>query len=67
MPTLRSSNLASADYDEETRTLTVTFKSGSVYTYNDADEGTYLGLLSAASPGAYFAANIKDRFSFSKA
>jgi hypothetical protein len=66
MTALRSSNLASADYDEETRTLTVTFKSGSVYTYHDADEGTYQGLLSAASPGAYFAANIKDKLSFSK-
>jgi hypothetical protein len=66
MPALRSSNLASCDYSAETRTLSVTFKSGSTYSYADVDEATYQGLLSAASPGRYFAENIKDTFSFTK-
>ena len=66
MPQLRSSNLNSADYDEETRTLTIVFKGGSVYTYADVDQGTYDGLLAAPSPGKYLAQNIKDVFSPTK-
>ncbi len=64
MPQLRSSNLHSAEYDVETSTLEITFRSGSTYTYSGVDEGTYDGLMAAASPGAYFAANIKDVFVF---
>ena len=66
MPQLRSSNLNSAEYDAETRQLTIQFKGGGVYTYADVDESVYEGLLAAPSPGAYFAANIKDTFSFTK-
>ncbi len=66
MPALRSSNLASADYSPETRTLSVTFKSGSTYSYADVDEATYQGLLSAASAGKYFAENIRDTFTSTK-
>ncbi len=66
MPALRSSNLASADYSPETRTLSITFKSGSVYTYADVDEATYGELISAPSPGVYFAQQIKDKFTFTK-
>lgn len=66
MPALRSSNLASAEYNEETKTLTITFKSGSSYTYSGVDQEVYDGLLSAASPGTYFASQIKDKFSFAK-
>ena len=66
MPALRSSNLASCDYSPETRTLSVTFKGGGTYSYADVDEATFNGLLSAASPGRYFAENIKDTFSFTK-
>ena len=66
MPQLRSSNLASADYSPETRAMTIHFKSGGVYTYADVDESVYDGLLSAASPGKYFADQIKDTFTFTK-
>ena len=66
MPALRSSNLASCDYSTETRTLSVTFKSGSVYTYADVDEATYQGLLTAPSAGRYFSDNIRDKFTYSK-
>jgi len=66
MPALRSSNLASCDYSPETRTLSVTFKGGGTYSYADVDEATYQGLLSAASPGRYFAENIKDTFTFTR-
>lgn len=66
MPTLRSSNLNSAEYDPGTRALTITFKGGSTYTYSEVDQATYDGLMTAASPGRYFAENIKDVFSFRK-
>ncbi len=67
MPALRSSNLSAVEYDAETQTLEITFRSGSVYTYSGVNEGTYDGLMAAPSPGAYFAQNIKDKFSFTKA
>ena len=67
MPMLRSSNLSNAEYNEETRQLTIEFKSGTTYTYADVDEATYASLLTAPSPGAYFAANIKDKFTWTKA
>jgi hypothetical protein len=66
MPQLRSSNLNSAEYDAETKALTITFKSGSTYTYSGVDEDTYAGLLTAASPGKYFASEIKDSFTYTK-
>jgi len=67
MPALRSSNLSScSDYNKETQSFSITFKSGSVYTYSDVPETVYEGLLSAPSAGSYFAANIKDQFSFVK-
>jgi hypothetical protein len=66
MAQLKSSNLNSAEYDPETRALTIAFKGGSSYTYSDVDEGTYTGLLAAGSPGKYFAENIKDTFRFTK-
>jgi hypothetical protein len=66
MPALRSSNLASADYSAETQALVITFKSGGRYTYSDVPETVYEGLLSAPSPGRYFAEAIRDAFSFVK-
>ena len=66
MPALRSSNLASADWQatdlEGTGPLFVTFKSGSTYRYEGVDEATYQGLLAAPSAGSYFASVIKDAY-----
>lgn len=62
-----SSQLASADYDDQTRTLTVTFLSGGTYRYSGVDSDTKAGLESAASPGSYLAENIKGRFPFTRA
>jgi hypothetical protein len=61
MPELRSSNLASAEYDEATRELTITFKSGASYAYSGVDRTTYDDLLTASSPGRYFAEYIKGK------
>lgn len=61
-PITGSSNVAGAAYDEETRTLTVKFHSGSSYTYQNVPESIYQGLLDADSAGKYFNAHIKDKF-----
>ncbi len=66
MPALKSSNLASCEYDAEARSLAITFRSGSTYRYSDVPETVYEGLLSAASPGSYFASRIKDAYSHTK-
>ena len=60
---LRSSNLRSASYDDETQELTITFKSGSSYVYSDVSRNIFEGLTAAGSPGRYFADTIKDVFS----
>jgi len=61
MPDLRSSNLASAEYDPETREMVIKFRSGASYAYSDIDQSTYDDLLTASSPGSYFARWIKGR------
>lgn len=61
MSALRSSNLASADW-QEGDVLFVTFKSGSTYRYEGVEQEVYRGLLSAPSPGSYFASVIKDAY-----
>ena len=66
MPQLRSSNLHSVEYDVESRVLEITFRGGSIYEYADVDQGTYDGLLTATSPGKYFAEHVKDKFAYTK-
>lgn len=63
---LRSSNLASASYDPDIETLTVEFNSGAIYSYSGVPQAVYEGLVSAPSPGRYFAAAIKDAYSFTR-
>lgn len=63
---LNSSNLASAQYDAERRVLVVTFRSGGTYEYAGVDADTANSLFSSASPGEYFARQIKSRFSYLK-
>ncbi len=42
------------------------FKGGSTYDYAGVDQGTYDGLITATSPGKYFAEHIKDKFTYTK-
>lgn len=59
---LDSSNLDTADYHEDSQTLTIKFKSGQEWEYYDCPERIYKGLLGAESAGKYFNANIKGKF-----
>jgi lysyl-tRNA synthetase, class II len=57
---LNSSALSSAQYDDETRELELTFSSGQTYTYHDVPKDVYDGLVSSSSPGRYYNEAIKD-------
>lgn len=46
--------------------LTVKFKSGTIYTYNDVPEEMFGKLLQADSIGNYFNSKIRNNFSYSK-
>jgi len=61
-----SSNLRSVGYDPDSSTLEVEFNSGAVYQYVNVPQSEYDGLMSAASHGSYFSANIKTRYSYTK-
>jgi hypothetical protein len=50
------------EYDEPTRTLTVTFVSGDLYAYRDVPPEVAESFRSAFSKGRFFAAYIRDRY-----
>jgi hypothetical protein len=64
---LDSSNLESAGYDENSQTLEVEFKNGTLYQYFDVPESIYAGLITAESPGGYLAQSIKGVYRYSRA
>jgi len=64
---LSSSNIASVGYDGSTQTLEIEFSNGHIYQYFDVPEAIYTGILSAPSPGAYHAFNIKGIYRYSRA
>lgn len=57
-----STNLASVAYDPTSQTLEVAFKNGGLYSYAGVPSAVHHGLMTAASHGSYFAANIRDRY-----
>lgn len=61
-----SSNISDIGYDEDSQTLEVGFKNGSVYQYAGVPLSEYEGLMSAGSHGTYLAANIKGRYPYTK-
>lgn len=70
MTPLKSSMLTAADWtpkssnamDNDLGTLTVTFKSGRSYTFDNVPEDVYQGLITAESPGSYYHENIKGQY-----
>lgn len=60
-----SSNLRSVGYDREAKILEIRFHDSGTYVYYDVSEHINVGLMRAGSKGGYFAAFIKDRYSFS--
>ena len=61
-----SSNLHAVDYEPWNGTLTITFRSGSVYEYYGVPAPVCDGLLAADSPGRYHHAHIKNHYSYQR-
>lgn len=57
-----STNLDSVGHDEESTTLEVAFKNGSVWQYEDVPRSVYEGILSAPSPGGFFSSHVKGQY-----
>ena len=53
-------------YDADTRTLSVVFKGGNLYTYSDVPPEIYQGRVDAPSEGNYFRTIIKGKFTHSR-
>ncbi len=60
MRSVSSSDISSIGY--EGSTLHIRFNSGGLYAYYNVPAGIYNALMSAASHGKYFHANIKGRY-----
>ena len=60
----QSDDPGSVSYDEGSRRLVITFRSGSVYEYTDVPRDVYLGITAAPSRGVYFSTYVKDRYPF---
>lgn len=63
---VKSSNIASIGYDDNSSTLEIEFKNGTVYQYFDLPEREYKGFIGAESHGTYLAQSIKGRYRYSK-
>ena len=59
---LQSGVVDTAGYDEETKTLTVLFRSGWLYTYEGVPAAVFSGLVNAQAPGAFFVKNIRGKY-----
>ncbi len=64
MQPVNSSNIASIGYDPDNKKLTVEFRNGSMYEYENVPEDEYQELMGAGSIGSYFASNIKNSFTY---
>lgn len=63
---VQSSSVESIGYDEESQTLEIEFKNGSIYQYFDVPVHVHVELMNAASVGSYLANMIKGTFRYSR-
>ena len=59
-----SSNLWAVDYNPQTQTLTIQFRSGHIYEYYNVAQNVFEALLAASSKGKYHHRYIKDRYPY---
>ena len=64
--TINSSNLKSASYNSENKTLTIEFSSGSIYEYYNVPWAIFTKFRMADSQGKYFNANIAKEYKYLK-
>lgn len=63
MPSIRSSAITFAEYDEFKRELVLTFIKGNSYTYYGVPPELYAEFMSSSSKGTFFNDYIRDKFS----
>jgi len=61
-----SSNIEDIEYDEKSQTMSVTFNNRSTYQLFNVPKDVYERLIKAGNIGAYYASNIKGRYSTSR-
>ena len=61
-----SSNVESVGYDEDSQTLEIEFKNGTLYQYFDVPQNIFNSLVGADSVGVYLAENIKGSYRYSR-
>ncbi len=61
MPAVNSSAFSHIEYDENSSTLTISFKSGD-YDYKNFPKSLYEDFLAASSKGSFYNNYIKDKF-----
>jgi hypothetical protein len=59
---VESSNIDAIGYDPDLKRLSVRFKSGRTYQYENVGEDDYQNLLNASSTGKHFNDHIKNNF-----
>ncbi len=62
MQAMQSSHLNGIEYEEQSRTLTIQFVNGAMYSYANVPADVYWALKQQSSPGSYFHAKIKGRY-----
>lgn len=63
---VKSSNLASVGYDENSHILEIEFHNGGIYQYYAVPIRIHNELMNAESHGKYFAANIRTVYEYRK-
>lgn len=61
---IRSSVIEEAFYSHRARWLTVVFKTGTTYIYEDFPEENWQEFRDAPSRGSYYSLNIRDKFRY---
>lgn len=62
----RGSSIELHEYDEKSKSLTVTFAGGRKYRYSGVDARTAEGLANASSKGAFMRASVVGKFATTK-
>lgn len=62
----QSTSIEKSHFDDETNEMHITFVSGGTHCFKDCDKEVHDGLMAAQSPGTYFHANIRRKYSSSK-
>jgi hypothetical protein len=66
MHPVSSSNISYLGYDEDDKTLYVTFSKGGTYKYLNVSEETFNEFKNSSSVGKYYLSNIKGKYESSK-